>query len=68
MHQVSLSIECPKCREKGSLIVEYDKFQKWQSGTLLVQEAFPDLNAADRERLISGWCDSCWYNIFGEEE
>ena len=68
MQKISVKVKCPKCNDKGSLVLNYERFLKWQSGGMLIQEAFPDLNAAERERLITGWCDSCWTNIFGEEE
>ena len=68
MQKVNVQVECPKCKDKGGIVVDYEGFRKWQDGRLLIQEALPTLTAADRERLITGWCDSCWTNIFGEEE
>jgi len=39
----------------------------WESG-VLIQEALPMLNAGQREMLISGTCDDCWTEMFGEPE
>ena len=44
------------CKETDVLYevkVDYKAFEKWQKGTL-TQDAFPYLNAEEREFLISG--------------
>jgi hypothetical protein len=33
-----------------------------------VQNAFPYLNADERELLISQTCGACWKEMFGDEE
>lgn len=40
--------------ETQTVIVDKDSLNKWMSGELLAQEAFPDLSSDEREFLISG--------------
>ncbi len=51
---------CPRC-EKPAEVKGLRKraLDRWQSGTL-VQNAFPDLSAVDREILASGMHDECF--------
>lgn len=39
----------------------------WRGG-MLIQEAFPDLPAEDREFLISGLCPECWNKLFSSTD
>ena len=52
MQKISVKVKCPKCSEKGSIVLNYERFLKWQSGGMLIQEAFPDLNAAQRSIFV----------------
>lgn len=47
--------------------MESEDLRRWKSG-VLVQKAFPYLKPAERELLISGFCDSCFESMFGDEE
>lgn len=40
--------------EMQSVIVNEESLEKWRSGELLAQEAFPELSDDEREFLISG--------------
>jgi transcriptional regulator GlxA family with amidase domain len=40
---------------------------RWQEGEN-IQNAFPDMSAADREILISGTHAACWDKLFPGEE
>ena len=42
-------------------------YNAWREGEK-VQVAFPELDAAKREMLISGVCGVCWDNIMDEGE
>ena len=57
---------CPSCREQATYMLEGGAVQAWASG-LHVQVAFPQLPAEDRERLITGYCGTCWDHLVGEE-
>lgn len=41
--------------------------REWEAGRL-IQDAFPDLSADDREWLISGHSPEAWDALFGEED
>ena len=61
-YQVS-SLPCPHCDK--SLILRITGPQLWtynQGG--FITDIFPDMNAGDRERFISGVCPPCWTAMF----
>ena len=64
---VAIKVTCKQCGEEFALIVESEDLRRWKSG-VLVQKAFPYLKPAERELLISGFCDSCFESMFGDEE
>lgn len=62
--EVIIITTCPFFGKVTVLNVPADGFIAWQNGSL-VQNAFPNLFAEDREVLISGICRDCQNNIFG---
>ena len=62
--EVRITTVCPFCGKVTVLDVPADGFMAWQNGSL-VQNAFPDLSAEQREVLISGMCIDCQDSIFG---
>lgn len=54
---------CPDCGQSKTLEVTKAEAVNYYSGAL-IQNAFPNLSADDRERLITGYCPACWNNIF----
>lgn len=54
---------CPRCKQSATLQLDSEALEAWQSGTL-IQKAFPEIDAATRERMLSGYCTPCWYIIF----
>jgi hypothetical protein len=40
----------------------------WESGNQLIQDAFPNLSADDREFIMTGVVKEEWNEIFDEEE
>jgi phage FluMu protein Com len=60
-----IKVQCPHCKKEKLIEVNRDGYEKWKSGAL-VQEAFPDLPAAEREMLISGICPECWNKMFNQ--
>lgn len=54
----------PGCAIQQAIDVDEESFREWQSGAL-IQNAFPNLNAEERETLITGICPSCWDQVFG---
>ena len=63
---VYVSRNCPFCGKYWEVEVSEADYWNWKNGEL-VQNAFPYLNANDREIFISGICSECWDNMFGED-
>jgi hypothetical protein len=66
MEKVPFTCRC--CGNDKLLEVDTSKLYQWQSRKLLAQNAFPHLDAADRELIISGTCGKCWIDMFGEDD
>lgn len=58
---------CPGCMEVVVFEVDAEDYRRWENGEL-IQQAFPYLSNSEREKLITGFCDSCWKELFAEEE
>ncbi len=63
----TISVQCKCCGKNQDLDVDPISYTKWQKG-MLIQNAFPDMSADDRELLISGTCTICWEEMFPEED
>lgn len=55
--------QCIYCGSSSEITVDKDGFDRWRNGTL-VQNAFPNMNADDRELLVTGTHPVCWDKIF----
>lgn len=62
-----ISVDCVSCGEGYMFGVSESGYQAWLAGEK-VNIAFPELDAASREMLISGVCGVCWDTMFAEEE
>lgn len=56
---------CPGCGKTSTRFLPIDKFHRWQRGAL-IQDVFPEMSAADRETLKTGWHGECWSKMFGD--
>ena len=56
---------CPICHEADTICVTERAHKRWRDGTV-IQVAFPELSATQREQLITGICAPCWDQSFGE--
>lgn len=65
---VFTTIPCPKCRGQENIAVKAPDLYRYQTGGAHIQNAFPYLTADQRERLMSGYCEKCFAEIFKEEE
>ena len=63
VHDISMDIECIRCKKVTSLSVNPDDYHRWQQGEL-IQNAMPYLSADEREILISGICGKCYDAIY----
>lgn len=57
---------CPMCHCDTYIQVDAEEYARWQAGEL-IQVAMPNLDADEREMLISGICPDCWDDTFGDE-
>lgn len=57
--RVTLRATCPECGSTEVLSLDAAAAVRWVRGAL-IQDEFPDLTPAQRERLISGICSACW--------
>ena len=58
---------CPCCGQLNHIHALQAEFDAWQAGAL-VQDAFPTMDATDRESLISGLCADCQATFFAEDD
>ncbi|NDD53225.1 hypothetical protein EBZ39_05015 [bacterium] len=58
---------CYSCKTQQTLRVDTKDLDDFRAGKF-AQDCFHYLTAGQREFLISGICDSCWDNMFPEEE
>ena len=65
--EICIITSCPFCGHANEVEVNENDYWDWQDGKL-AQDAFPYLNANEREMLISGICPSCWLGMFGGED
>lgn len=54
---------CPDCGKAQRVEVEEADFYAWQTDTL-IQDAFPYLDADQRELLQTGYCKECWAKLW----
>ena len=62
-----VAVPCRSCKEVTDLTVNIEGFIAWQGGEL-IQNALPELDADQRELLISGICPKCWEQMFPSDE
>jgi len=58
---------CQMCKQHGVVEVDERGWAMFQMGAN-VQDAFPDLDADQRELLLTGTHAHCWEQIFGSED
>lgn len=58
---------CVLCGKQHEFMLRREGYEAWQTDTK-IQDALPELSAADREILISGTCDECFDKLFPPEE
>ena len=56
---------CPKCNKPSYVDIPKDAYEKWQFG-MLVQDAWPEGSATERETLISGLCKEFQEGVFDD--
>jgi len=57
--QTKIIATCPLCHGDAELIVQTAGFKAYAKGAK-IQTAFPELDADQRELLMTGTCAACW--------
>lgn len=52
------------CGKAHSVTVNSDDYNKWASGSMLIQDAMPRLSDTECEQLLSGLCPRCQDIVF----
>ena len=58
---------CPSCGQATDIKVDLDRLLAWKGG-LHIQDAFPNLSAATRELLLTGFHSDCWSKMIAATE
>lgn len=58
---------CIVCEQTGVVEVDFDGFAAWRAGAY-IQEALPQLDADQRELLMTGTHAHCWDRLFGRDD
>jgi len=64
MEKIKIFVNCHMCDKEHTVEVFEEDYHRWEAGEL-IQDAMPYLSAGERELLISGTCESCFYRLFG---
>ena len=67
MKDLDLTKTCFICGEDQTVRVDKLDYGKWVGGEL-IQNAMPYLTSGERELLISGYCNSCFDNLFKDDD
>ena len=60
-------VVCKLCGSENSIWLNEQDFDDWQDNKGYIQDLLSYLTASERELLISGTCDSCWKELYGED-
>lgn len=68
---MSYSCRCPHCGTFREVMVDPQQMRVFlstpPSQRSNIQSFFPDLTPSEREALRTGFCDTCWDQLFGED-
>jgi len=65
--QTHIFRECQITGAMNEIIVDSESYTNWKRG-MLIQVAFPKMDADDREFIISGWTLPEWEHLCGLDE
>lgn len=66
-HWITLAKVCPFCGDLNYVRVKESDLSRYNGGTH-TQDAFPYLNADERELVQTGICTPCWDKTFPKED
>ena len=59
-----ITVICNECNKGYDIPITERQRDEWLSSGRLIQKAFPQLSAAERELFISGMCGKCFDALF----
>ena len=64
-----LSVRCYRCNKTYTLEVKEDDAIEYMfsNSRRYIQDIFPYLTPGERELLISGTCETCFHEMFGQD-
>lgn len=68
---LKISVVCRSCGKSHNLMVDPVDRRDWENkvgSKRFVQNAFPYLDSAERELLVSQTCGACWDKMFPPED
>ena len=71
IHENSTTVKyiCPMCGRLHEMEIDCpENVTKYFFGDMLIQDAFPGLNATEREFVKSGYCPDCQQLLFGNSD
>lgn len=67
--KMEMGCQCRMCKKIVYLEAKISQWEEYHSSHRRhIQAIFPEMNASDRELLISGICGECFDSLFGQEE
>ena len=67
-HNIIYEAKCPICGKINKLEVDDTAFMAYKAGVGKIQHLFPDLKPEERELIQTGICNTCWNDMFPEDE
>jgi len=67
-NKVEQDFQCRICLKSIPIQLDMEDFETWRNEDAFIQDVLPYLNAGERELLISGTCDDCWKDMFGDPD
>lgn len=58
------AVPCVCCGGTNAIKLSIEGFKRWKVDGEFVQDAFPELDMAHREMLLTGTCGACWVALF----
>lgn len=62
-----ITATCPECKGSKAVPIDNKSLSNWLHGDL-IQRAMASIDEDDRERLITGYCPSCWNKLFADDD
>lgn len=65
---VTIHTRCSFCNKDADVKINQIGFENYFGKGMLIQKAFPDLTADQREQIRTGTCAECWNKYMADHE